>query len=292
MVLVTTDLIGLPRAISDEVAARVRAQFQRRALAARPERLAHALRAGGAEEPGRPLRLRRRGPAPRRRLRRRARRPPRRGRGPGTRGPRARAPLGGARRGRLRRQPPRADARGREDRREPRRPRRPRRPGAEGHGEATARSAPCSSATPATTRRWAATSTGSAATTPGTPRPSWSRPTPAAIALFVMLCGGDQNPNPRGTLDLARRHGHALAAEVDRVLGTSLRPVRPPIRTALEVVLARLRPPHARDVRAGGDERGPLPPAPGAADAGRVRRGPAGSRRRRTRCRPSGSAGT
>jgi hypothetical protein len=59
---------------------------------------------------------------------------------------------------------------------------------------------------------------------------------PGATALFMMLCGGDQNPNPRGTLDLARQHGQALAAEVGRVLGAALLPVRPPIRTALEVV--------------------------------------------------------
>jgi neutral ceramidase len=59
---------------------------------------------------------------------------------------------------------------------------------------------------------------------------------PGATALFMMLCGGDQNPNPRGTLDLARQHGQALATEVGRVLGTALLPVRPPIRTALEVV--------------------------------------------------------
>ncbi len=58
---------------------------------------------------------------------------------------------------------------------------------------------------------------------------------PGVLALFVMLCGGDQNPSPRGTLDLVRQHGHALAAEVARVLDTSLRPVRPPIRTALDV---------------------------------------------------------
>jgi neutral ceramidase len=59
---------------------------------------------------------------------------------------------------------------------------------------------------------------------------------PGATALFMMLCGGDQNPNPRGTLDLARQYGQALATEVGRVLGTALLPVRPPIRTALEVV--------------------------------------------------------
>ena len=60
-----------------------------------------------------------------------------------------------------------------------------------------------------------------------------------------MLCGGDQNPNPRGTLDLARGHGHALAAEVSRVLAATREPVRPPIRAALEVASLDFAP-HAR----------------------------------------------
>lgn len=68
---------------------------------------------------------------------------------------------------------------------------------------------------------------------------------PGVTALFLMLCGGDQNPNPRGTLDLARQHGQALAAEVDRVLNTELRAVRPPIRTASEVIKLNLAP-HTR----------------------------------------------
>jgi hypothetical protein len=68
---------------------------------------------------------------------------------------------------------------------------------------------------------------------------------PGATALFVMLCGGDQNPHPRGTLEHARQYGQALAAEVFRVLGTPLLPVRPPIRTALEVVTLDFAP-HAR----------------------------------------------
>jgi hypothetical protein len=59
---------------------------------------------------------------------------------------------------------------------------------------------------------------------------------PGATALFMMLCGGDQNPDPRGTLDLAVQHGRTLATEVVRVLGSPLRPVRPPVRTALETV--------------------------------------------------------
>ncbi len=56
---------------------------------------------------------------------------------------------------------------------------------------------------------------------------SFEKSHPGAIALFVMLCGGDQNPNPRGTLDLAVEYGRILAAEVARVLGTALRPVHP-----------------------------------------------------------------
>ena len=68
---------------------------------------------------------------------------------------------------------------------------------------------------------------------------------PGATALFLMLCGGDQNPHPRGTSDLARQHGQALAAEVDRVLGGEMRAVRGPIRTAAETVRLDLAP-HTR----------------------------------------------
>lgn len=57
---------------------------------------------------------------------------------------------------------------------------------------------------------------------------------PGATALFVMLCGADQNPNPRSTLALAEQHGKTLATEVDRVLAGSLIPVHAPIRAAFE----------------------------------------------------------
>jgi hypothetical protein len=68
---------------------------------------------------------------------------------------------------------------------------------------------------------------------------------PQAVALFVMLCGGDQNPFPRGTLDLAKRHGHALAAEVERVLRGRLARLKAPIRTALETATLEFAP-HTR----------------------------------------------
>ena len=59
---------------------------------------------------------------------------------------------------------------------------------------------------------------------------------PGATAMFTILCGADQNPEPRGSLDLAVEHGKALAAEVERVLGADLRPVHPPIRTACQSI--------------------------------------------------------
>ncbi|HKB03324.1 MAG TPA: neutral/alkaline non-lysosomal ceramidase N-terminal domain-containing protein [Gemmataceae bacterium] len=59
---------------------------------------------------------------------------------------------------------------------------------------------------------------------------------PGVQAMFVLGCAGDSNPYPRGTMDLARKHGEALGAEVNRVLGTKLRPVGGPLRVAFERV--------------------------------------------------------
>ncbi len=68
---------------------------------------------------------------------------------------------------------------------------------------------------------------------------------PGATALFLQLCGGDQNPNPRGTLDLAEQHGKALAAEVSRVLQGSMKQVRPPLRFAYRAMELEFAP-HTR----------------------------------------------
>ncbi len=58
---------------------------------------------------------------------------------------------------------------------------------------------------------------------------------PGATALFVMLCGGDQNPHPRSALELARQHGGELAAEVNRVLGEKLTRVRGATHAAFQI---------------------------------------------------------
>lgn len=58
---------------------------------------------------------------------------------------------------------------------------------------------------------------------------------PGATALYVILCAGDQNPNPRGEYEHLERHGRDLAGAVEAVLAASMKPVRPPLRTAHEV---------------------------------------------------------
>ena len=59
---------------------------------------------------------------------------------------------------------------------------------------------------------------------------------PNAIALFMELCAADQNPNPRSKEEFAVAHGKALGTEVGRVLQGQLKPVRSPIRAAFQLV--------------------------------------------------------
>ena len=59
---------------------------------------------------------------------------------------------------------------------------------------------------------------------------------PGSMAIFIALCGGDRNPTPRGTQQLAEEYGQALAMEVTRVLNGKLTRVRPPIRAAFQMV--------------------------------------------------------
>lgn len=55
---------------------------------------------------------------------------------------------------------------------------------------------------------------------------------PGVTALFMLGCGGDQNPYPRGTVDLAQKHGRALATAVEAALATTLKVVNAPLRSA------------------------------------------------------------
>lgn len=70
---------------------------------------------------------------------------------------------------------------------------------------------------------------------------------PQAQAMFFAGCGADQNPMPRRTVDLCRQHGDALAAAVAAVLGSPMRPVEPRLRTAAALVDLPLEPLPARE---------------------------------------------
>jgi hypothetical protein len=75
---------------------------------------------------------------------------------------------------------------------------------------------------------------------------------PAATAMFFMGCGGDQNPLPRGQLDLAERYGNMLACAVEEVLiapptasSSALQPSRtlaPSLEMVMKIVTLDLGP--------------------------------------------------
>jgi hypothetical protein len=57
-----------------------------------------------------------------------------------------------------------------------------------------------------------------------------------STAMFVAGCGGDQNPIPRQSLQLAERYGKQLAGDVETVLAGPMRPIERGISTAYEEV--------------------------------------------------------
>lgn len=59
---------------------------------------------------------------------------------------------------------------------------------------------------------------------------------PDCIALPIIGCGADANPNPRGTIELSRQHGSEMAQSVQAVLGGSLKPLPAPTSAAFTLV--------------------------------------------------------
>ena len=55
---------------------------------------------------------------------------------------------------------------------------------------------------------------------------------PRTVAMFMMGCGGDQNPYPRRTLELAKQHGRTLATAVEAGLETPKREIVGSLKTA------------------------------------------------------------
>src|SRR5207249_6730707 len=57
---------------------------------------------------------------------------------------------------------------------------------------------------------------------------------PGEQAMFMIGCGGDANPYPRGTMENAREPGATLGREVGRVLEAPLRPVSGPLNCVFD----------------------------------------------------------
>ena len=65
---------------------------------------------------------------------------------------------------------------------------------------------------------------------------------PGVQAMFIMGCGGDANPYPRDSIELAKAHGAELAQEVARVFETKLRPIGGPLKVSFATAALPLQP--------------------------------------------------
>lgn len=70
---------------------------------------------------------------------------------------------------------------------------------------------------------------------------------PGATALFVMGCGADINPNPRSRLELAQQHGESLARGVEAALKTQMIPIEGKVKSTLGTVMIPYAPVPTRE---------------------------------------------
>ncbi|MBC7852299.1 MAG: neutral/alkaline non-lysosomal ceramidase N-terminal domain-containing protein [Pirellulaceae bacterium] len=63
---------------------------------------------------------------------------------------------------------------------------------------------------------------------------------PDCVALFWAGCGGDQNPLPRRTVDLAKQYGRQLAKSVAAVVDAPMRPIEGSLKTSYQEVAVTL----------------------------------------------------
>lgn len=73
---------------------------------------------------------------------------------------------------------------------------------------------------------------------------------PGTTCLFMAGCGGDQNPYPRRTLDLAKQHGRALANAVETALeALQPQPIHGPLRVAFTHALLEFQEPTLEEIQ-------------------------------------------
>lgn len=70
---------------------------------------------------------------------------------------------------------------------------------------------------------------------------------PGTIAMFVMGCGADINPNPRSTLPYAQQHGTSLAEAVDKILNGKMSGIDGKVKTTFDRVNIPFGPPPTKE---------------------------------------------
>jgi hypothetical protein len=71
---------------------------------------------------------------------------------------------------------------------------------------------------------------------PGFAQEAIEKAHPGAVAMFVQGAGADADPLPRRSVELARIYGDVLAAAVEEVVKSTMQPLAPPLRAAFEYV--------------------------------------------------------
>ena len=82
---------------------------------------------------------------------------------------------------------------------------------------------------------------------PGFAQIELQRRHPDVMAMFYAGCGADQNPIPRRSVEFCRAYGERLASAVDEVLDKPMRPVESGLRTAFETIELDFQGPPTRD---------------------------------------------
>lgn len=70
---------------------------------------------------------------------------------------------------------------------------------------------------------------------------------PGCTAMVAIGCGADANPEPRGQLEHAKRHGRALAGELERLLAGPFAPLAAPLAASFEELALDFAPPPTRE---------------------------------------------
>jgi len=70
---------------------------------------------------------------------------------------------------------------------------------------------------------------------------------PGTMALFAAGCGGDQNPLPRGTVEIAQKYGEELGEAVLSVLQSDMVEIQGPIQAVYEEIPLALSEPPSRE---------------------------------------------